>query len=82
MTKTIWQKNWAGCARSFKNAIDTKQIDANWANEMCDCVTDELVNKISCDDMKKYDSDQKFQLEESNRITGTCKKKVPLKRID
>ncbi|MFL5814135.1 MAG: hypothetical protein ACJ763_11205 [Bdellovibrionia bacterium] len=81
MTQEIWNKNQAGCMRAFKPAIESKQVEANSTKSLCDCVADELVNKTSCEDMRKFDEDKNFEKQLTEKITKSCKSRFPIQKL-
>lgn len=41
----------------------------------CDCVANELVNNLTCAEIRKYDGDTKYRATQDKRIVDLCTKK-------
>ena len=75
MTPEIWNKNQTACLGVFAVAIKAKKITKETASSMCACVADELVNKMNCSEIKRYDDDLPFQKAQTDRIQKLCSTK-------
>jgi hypothetical protein len=82
MSAEIWKKNSDRCFGVFKDAPQPHKIADESAKKLCDCVADELVNEMSCSNMKKYDTNKEFEKKTETRITQACMKKFNLKPKD
>lgn len=77
MTAEIWQKNQSKCFDVFAKAPQPHKIADETAKALCDCVADELVNKMTCKQVKMYD-DPDYAAKTVQKITNACRAKVPM----
>ena len=79
MSEDVWNLNSRRCIEGFNSGSQAKEADPNTVKKVCDCVTDELVNNLTCLEINKFKTDKNFADNFQKRVIPACAEKHGLK---